>query len=192
MACGTGEAIEVIGHGLGIASRLVALDASYRQVTTRQNETALLVFREGECRRVEAFFGVALLALVKVRRAGELSLVCVLVTVGAKRELHFEERRLARRNVALRTVHAAMFAAKRKSGIRMVSGQKSRSFPALYRVTAFALSTVGPLCKLSIVWIELVTIGAKVVSDRSLEISSSVTCIARNLRVLAGEHELGF
>ena len=70
---------------LGPGEGLVAVLARHRQMTSRKGETRFLMTRGRERGAVESLDGVTKLAAVAIGRAGELSAVAVLVTVGASR-----------------------------------------------------------------------------------------------------------
>lgn len=178
VARSTRKIAEVIRHRLGFRCRLVAVRTSDSEVSASQNKTTLLVFRKRKRRRVERFLGMTLLALVEVRRRGKLRLVRILVAIRAERELYFEHRRLARRNVALRAIYGRVFAAQWKSRARVIGSSKLRLLPSVDSVAALALAAVGALGKLPVVRVGLMAVCAESVGDGRFEVTALVAGIA--------------
>jgi len=77
-------------------SRLMALIARHGEVRTRKRELGLLMLRDGEERPMKVAHGMARLAAIVVWRAGELTIVRILVAIRAARELHLVDRLAAR------------------------------------------------------------------------------------------------
>lgn len=111
MARGAGLILKSKRQNLVCAVRhpgLVALIARHSCMCARQHEICFLVLRYREHRAMKVAHGVAGLAAIVVWRAGELTIVRVLVAVRAVRKLHPVDRLAACRQMALRTVHAHM------------------------------------------------------------------------------------
>jgi len=68
---------------------------------------------------------MALLAAIEMRRGSKLRNVLIIVAIRAVLKFHFVDRRLARRNMALRALQAGMFAFQRISGLRMLLHSES-------------------------------------------------------------------
>lgn len=79
-------------------------------MTTRESEARRLVFGQRERRRLVSLQIVTAVACIEVRRSGKLSGMPVSVTVGTALELHFEERVLPFREMALGTLQTGMAA----------------------------------------------------------------------------------
>ena len=84
---------------IGPASQpyFVAIRAGDRQVCPRQGEEGLLVHHYSEGRLMEILDGMAVLALILIRRGGKLAVVGIFVAIRAGCELNFVNRILARR-----------------------------------------------------------------------------------------------
>lgn len=91
----------------------VAIRARDSDVSTGEREAGIFVLGDGVGGAVEVRNGVARLALIVVRRGGELIVVRVLVAIGAELKLDVVDGVLARRDVALGAVHLYVLALER-------------------------------------------------------------------------------
>jgi len=142
-------------------------------------------------RRLVSLQRVAALAGVEVRRPSELSIVLVLVAIGAVRKLDLEERVLAFGNMTLGTFDREVFPFERISGSGMIFCRKGRRLKTIHGVAGRAFRPLGPLHELPIMWIGLVAIHALRERDRLFEISTSVAERAIHRRMLALQRVLG-
>lgn len=83
----------------------MALVASHREMRSGQGEAALLVEHDRVRRRLKAFYCMALLTLIVVRCAGELTVVRIAVAINALRKGDFVLRGRARRSMAFGAGH---------------------------------------------------------------------------------------
>ena len=94
---------------------------------------------------LESIDRMALLALVDPRRGGKLSLVLVVMTVEAARELHLVNRVLAPGDMTSLAVHLRMLAFQGifRGGVRLHI--KLRRLPSVHVVAGEALALIGTL-----------------------------------------------
>lgn len=158
----------------------VALDAGHRGMSARQRELRFLVQGNREKRALKALHVVAVFAAIVVRRAGELSVMHVLVAAGAICELHLVNGVLSGGDVALRAFNRGMFSFKRIArGLVLFDAEQGR-FPTLHFVALRALAFRGAVRELPVVRI-LVAIGAIREGQRLLELASGVASRATDL-----------
>lgn len=155
--------------------RLVTFIACSRDVAPGQHEPRILVARQGERRRPVSIQRVTLLALVEIRRTGELCLVFVLVAIGALREFNFVERRPACGDMTPLALHRRVLPLQRVRAHRVFFHGEDRRFEAFYSVAARALAAIGTLYKLAVMRIRLMAIRAPRMRHRFFEISPRVT-----------------
>ena len=175
-----------------VEARLVALRAGHRHVRPGQHEVGLLVLGNGERRTMKILYRVAVLATVLVGRRRELLVMRVLVAIRARREFHFVERVLARRQVALVASHGRMFSFQCVMRRGVLFYAKLRGLPPLYRVALRALSLARPRLKLPLVWIRRVAIDALRKGHRLLEIPFGVAVLATHFQMHAHQRIFGF
>ena len=168
----------------------VAVRASYRQMGARKRETALLMLRDGESRRLESADGVASFALALVRRGRKLSFVHILVAIKTFRIGNFVLRRSAGRDVAFRAGHAGMFGQQRVCRVCVGLYIEERRLPSIHGVASGAFSLVAAARELTAVRIGRVAIRAFRKRHRLLEISVGVALNAINLRVFSQQRKL--
>src|ERR1039457_624453 len=141
------------------------------------------MFRQSEVGLPECCPCVALLAAISPRSPGKLPFVFILVAIHTERVLDFESGHLSSGNVAGRTLHLGMRKYQWKSGLSMIRNREGGRTPTLHSVTALAFSTVCAMSKLTAVRIRLMTIGAAIVRNWSLEVSPLVTRHTRDIDV---------
>jgi len=117
---------------------------------------------------------VAALAGIQVRSRRKLSIVVILVAIGATLKLDLEECVFAFWDMTLGALDGEMLSLEGigRSGVKL--GRKRRRLEALHRMAGRALRTSGPLSELAVMGIGLVTIHAGGECDRLLEISARV------------------
>lgn len=118
----------------------------------------------------------------------ELTLVIILVTVHALRELDLVNRRRTRRDMAFCAINRRMFAEQRIPGLGMVRYGKLRRFPAIHGVARLAFAPIRSLRKLAAVRI-LVAIAAEPERDHFCKVATLMTCRAFHVGVLAEQRE---
>lgn len=118
----------------------------------------------------------------------ELTLVIILVTVHALRELDLVNRRWTRRNMAFCAINRRMFAEQRIPGFRMVRYRKLRRLPTIHGVARFAFAPVRALRKLAAVRI-LMAIAAEPERDHLRKVATLMTGCAFHIYVLAQQWE---
>lgn len=189
MASRARNALEVIKGYRRTEHRLMAIVACHGHVRACQWIGALLVHRDGIVGNFPGGAVVALLAPVLPRGSRELAVVFILVAIEAARKRHFVNRLLSRRDVALGALHLAMRRDQCELRPGVLDRGKGRGLPSLYRVAAFALSSVCAFGKLPAMRIRPVTIGAELIGDRSLEVCCLVAINTTHFSVLAQERK---
>src|SRR5579859_5917242 len=149
-----------------------------------------LVPRQRKRGRLVSLQRVAPLARVQVRSPGELPIMFILVAIGAAPKLDLEERVFAFGDMTLRTLHCEVFPFERISRGGVLFRRERRGLEAFYRVAPRALRASGPLRKLSVMRIGLVTIHALRKCNRLFEISTRVAARAIHRPMLALERVL--
>ena len=173
-------------------SRLVAFGAAHGHVRPRQRILRVLMLGDGKRRAMEILYGVAILAAVLIRRRGELLVMCVLMAVPARRELHLVDRGLARGRVALVASHRHVLSLERILGRGVRLHVEERRLPAIHHVALGAFSLAGPRVELPLVRIIGMAIHAFRKGDLLLEIAGFVALIATHLGVHAEQRILRF
>ena len=82
-------------------AHLMTIRAGHGCMRSRQSKTGVAMLGDSECGSVEVLDRVTAFTFVLIRRRGKLPIVCVLVAIGASRKLHFINRVLACRQMAL-------------------------------------------------------------------------------------------
>jgi hypothetical protein len=103
------EREDFVGPASG--SNFVAIGASHGSVCSSKGETGVAMLRDRKSRAMEIQNRMAILATIQIRSGSELTVVRVLMAIGAGREFHLENRVFARRKMALRTFNSDVFAA---------------------------------------------------------------------------------
>ncbi len=134
---------------------------------------------------MEARLAVTLLALVEVRRSGELLIMRILMTVGAQCELDLEDCVATRRYVAFRASRGGVLLTQREPGLAVISDGELRRLKAVDRVARFALAPIGALYELPEVRIGFVAIGTGLECNLSLEVRFAMARLATKFHVLA-------
>lgn len=81
-------------------THLVTIVARHGSVRSCQGKARVAMLRDGEQGTVKITHGMAILAFVQVRSRRKLAIMCILVAVGTKRELHLVDRVFASRQMA--------------------------------------------------------------------------------------------
>ncbi len=123
MTGGAGAVFELERYDFVGAARgpnFMAISASDGDVRASQGEARVFVLRDGEPGAMEIDYSVARLATVVERCGGELIVMRVFVTIGARREFHFVNGVPPRRDVAVRAFDLNVFALERVAGLGML------------------------------------------------------------------------
>ncbi len=175
-----------------VQAGFVALRAGHRHVRPGQHEVGLLVLGNGERRAMKILYRMAILATILVGRRRKLLVMRILVAIRARRELHFVERVLARRQVAFVASHGRMFSFQRVMRRRVLFHPKLRGLPSLDGVALRALSLAGPRLELPLVRIRRMAIDALRKGHRLLEIPFGVAVLATDFQMHAHQRIFGF
>lgn len=116
----------------------------------------------------------------------------VFVTVRALGELDLKLSCCSPRNMALRALDFSVRAIQGIAARCVVLHRESRRRPSVNRMAGFALVAVFALGELTVMWIRFVTIRAKLVWYRRLEIPAAVTGGAIHRAMLAAQRKVGF
>lgn len=107
VASGASHTLPVIcggGFGPELGGLFVTVAARYRHMAAGQGHPCLFMPVRSECRRPVSLQGVALFALVEVRRNSKLPGMRIAVAIRTELKLHPVDRLLAPRNVTLRAL----------------------------------------------------------------------------------------
>jgi hypothetical protein len=189
MACRAGNGVEVIKSYRRTQHRLMAIVAGNGHVRASQRIRALLVHRDGVICDFPGGAVVALLAPVLPRGGRELAVVFILVAIETVRKRYLVNRLLSRRDMALGALHLVMRRHQCELCPGVLDRRKRRGLPALDRVATLTLSSVCALGKLPAMRIRLMTIGTKLIGDRSFEVCCLVAINATHFGVLAQERK---
>ncbi len=113
-----------------------------------QREPRFFVFRERKCRRLVPAQIMATFAFVEVRSSRKLPRMFINVAIEAPRKLDLVDRRLARRDMALLTLHFRVLAFQCVLRGGMILDRERRRLPSPHRVARRALSRARTLRKL--------------------------------------------
>jgi hypothetical protein len=163
---------------------LVAFVARHGSVRAGQHELGLLMLRDGEERAMKVAHRMARLAAIVVRRAGELAVVRIPMTVRAVREFHFVDRVAARGKMALRAFHTRVSAFQRILGTRMFLHAEQGWLPTVHCMTLGAFTFSCTLDELPLMDV-YVTVPAVGEGQRFLKIAADVTRGAADRGVFA-------
>lgn len=168
---------------------LVAFGAWNRQVAAGQHKTRFLVLGKRERGRLVRFDVVAAIAGIEVRSGGKLSRVPIGMAIRTALELDLEQRVLALRDVALRTLQSRVSALQRVGGQCVLLPGEERRPPPLHVVARRALAAIRTLCELAIV---LIFVAIRTLGEWNglFEIRIGVALPARDRRVLPFQWEL--
>ena len=135
---------------------------------------------------------MAELAGVEVRSRRELSIVVILVAIGAALKLYLEERVFSLRDMTLGTLDAEVLPFQRigRGGVELC--RECRRLEAVHGMAGRALHTSGPFGELAAMRIGLVAIHALGEGDRLLEISACMASRTIHSRVFPLQRILGF
>jgi len=164
-------------------ARGMAAGAGHRNMGALKSESRLVMGRHCVVRRRPARRIVAILAPVVVPRR-ELTLVCILMALGADCKRNPVGSLLAFGYVALRALRFCVFRQQRISRLRVIVDGEDCRLPAALGVTRFAVTPVGPARELSSVLI-LVAVQTARKRHRRLEILGLMAIPAGCCRVFA-------
>lgn len=195
VAAGAGTVFKKVLHGRGgcpAHSGLVARVAGYSEVRLSEREAGFLVLGQREPDRLERLNGVAVLAAIPMRRAGELAAVDVFVAARAVRLLDHEHGVRTARDVALGAGHFYVPAFERVGCGGMQFHSEQGRFPRLL-VVAFRAGDAGfARLELAAMRIGRMAILAQQVRRGEFEIRLAVALFAVQGLVLPGQGELRF
>ena len=191
MTTGAVQILPVIDHSLRLKFRrlLVAVGTRYRHVPAGKHEMRFLVLGQSEGGGLVRFQIVAAVASVEIRRYRELIGVAIAMTISAALELHFEQRVLSFRNMALRAFQSRVRALQRIRAQRMFLGREQRGLPSLHVVARSALAGIGALGELAVVRVPM-AIHALLEGKGLLEISTGMALRAVDTDVLSQQRKL--
>jgi len=181
------ETLEMVTSATAVLRRLVTVDTSDGGMTAGKHKAGLLMTREVESRGVKGGLVVALLTTVEVRCAGELIAVHVLMAGDATGDFDFEYGCAAGRHMTLRAGHFGMLRKQRKRGGFVIGDGILRRLEAIHGVAGFAAAAVDSRQELPVVWIGLMAVGAHTVGDGGLEVSTAMTDITTDFKVLSSK-----
>jgi hypothetical protein len=179
------------GHISSVGQDFVALSAADGGVSAFQRKSGLAVTREREIGRYEAFYGMAILATVFVRCAGELPFVNIDVAIQAKLIFYAILRGFAGWTVTFIAGNRGMLSRKRISALCVGGNRKRRWFPAFHFMAACAFALVRPFDKLARMYV-LVAGLAELVRHRHLEVGSVMALRATHFEVFSYQGVLRF
>lgn len=194
----TGGAIQILpvinGRRLLAQLRrvLMTFAAGDSLMSTCKDEAGLLMPSQRERRWPISIHGVALLALVHVRRGCKLSCMTVSVTVGANLKLDLVERVLPFRNMTLRTLKASMAPHQGIGSGRVFLHSELGRFESFHRMAGGALPAIRSFRKLPVMRIGFVAIRTLLKNNGFLEIPLRVALYALYLRVLSEQRIFRF
>lgn len=110
----------MIDSNRGVGRSLVAVDASYRLVTSSKREIGFLVFGQRVTGGLESQAGMALLTTISPRVTRKLALMLILMTIDTERKLDSVTRRAAGRNMARGALDCCMRRNEGKAGLGMI------------------------------------------------------------------------
>lgn len=163
----------------------MTVGAGNRHVSASERISGLTVLRYGVSRAVPVDDRMAVLALIFVRRTGELIVVGIFVAIGAERELDLIDGVFAGWEVTFVTFHLDVRAFKRIFRIVVLFHAERRRFPAVHIVAFLASALFRALIELPFVWVRSVAILASLEGDLLFEIILDVTRGAGHGGVLA-------
>ena len=135
--------------------------------------------------------GVAVFAAIIVRRASELTIVHVFMTVDTVGEFHLVNRVFASGQMALVALHLDVLAFERISRCNVLLDPEERWLPPFYRVAFRALTLLGTRLKLALVGV-FVTVHAVGKRKRFFEIAIGVARGAADGGMLSHQRILRF
>ena len=141
-------------------AHFVAIGTWNGQMRSIQRVACLHVHCQGKSRLMEIFDGVAILASVLMRWAGELIVVRVLVAVQARCKLDLVNRILAGGQMTLSAFHGHMLPSQRIPRCVVLLHAEERRLPAFHRVTFVAFAFLRPRLELPFVRVGLMAVGA--------------------------------
>lgn len=164
-------------------ARFVAIRAGDGHVSSGQHKACVLVLGDGERRAMKILYGVAVLAAILVWSGGKLFVMRILVTIRARRELHFVDGVLAGRGMAFVASDGRMFPLERIMRCRVFFHSKLRRLPAFDGVALRTFPLARPRLELPFVRIGSMAIRALGKGQRLLEIASGVAVAASNFQM---------
>ena len=159
-------------HRIRMFRLFMAIRTGNRNMSARQNKPRFLVPLQSKCRRLPSPDRMALLALVPIRLIHKLAIMRIRMAIGAILELHFVERVLALRNMALGAFHLEVLSLQRIVGRVVVFGRKRRRLPPVHSVARRTFNALRPLRKLPVVRIRQMAIRTFRKRNLFLEIST--------------------
>lgn len=195
VASRTREFVPVVKNrwlGLDVRILLVAVAAGNRCMTTGKREVCIFVPGERKGGWFVSLQVVAAFAAIKVRRLGKLSGMLVAVAISAVLELHFEQRVLAFRDVALLALQSGVTSLQGIGRSSVIFNGKFRRLEPIHGVAGGTFDSIAPFRELAVVWIRLMAIHTLLEGQRLLEIASGVAQCAFNRGMLSQQGILGF
>src|SRR6267143_5250093 len=168
----------------------VAIGASNGGMRAGQRKTRLAMFGDRESGAVKIQNGMTLLAFVTIRRGFKLSVMGILMAVGAGCEFHLVDGVLARWQMALVAFHFDVLALQRVLGCVVLFHAEQRGLPAIHGVAFRALALFGTCFELALVGVRFMTIIAITKRKDPFEITLQMALSAADHGVLSEKRVL--
>lgn len=162
----------------------MAIVAEHGSVRARQRKFCLRMPHRRKGRRLKTVLRVAAIALIQIRRPGELSAMRIDVAIVAKQFSRCVGRRLSLRLVAFHTIERSVFSLELKGALLMRFPRKQCRLEICVVVARGAFRPGGPLGKLTLVNV-LMAIFAMLMRDGTTKIAVLMALRAHRLVMFA-------
>ncbi len=182
------ERQDLIGASGG--ADFVTSGARHGRVGSSQRETRVAMFGDCKSGAVKILNGMTIFAFVQIRRGCKLSVMGILVAVGAGREVYFIDCVLSCGQMALVACNGNVFALQRVFGCVVLFHAEKRGFPPLHSMTFRAFAFLGTRFELAFVRVRFMTIIAILKRQGLFEITLQVAFRTADLGMLSEERVL--